>query len=354
MKSILSSLVYTSLSLSLLSLSASAKESDWGLLLKFSKDFNQRFAGSKSESESAQWLIAQYQSLGFKVKQHEFSFSLNGNVLESKNIEVELPGKSVKTLVIGAHYDLIGHQIGSAGLSDNASGTISLLALAKRLKEQEHHYTIRLVSFGAEEVGLQGSRSYLSSPYIDKKNIIGMINLDTVIGGDKLYIHSAHSSPYKCEQTAKSSDKKYNSDVWLRDSLLSTSKKLTNIEPYSLHPDTPNYAAGETGDWSDHAPFSCNGVAIAYIEATNFMIDGESGYDGYSQSVNPKLWSCFDDTKQTTCDKSKEKHWGKIWHTGFDQEKHLLAIMEDKIKSQFLSNIELLYQFILHGQSSAE
>jgi hypothetical protein len=60
-------------------------------------------------------------------------------------------------------------------------------------------------------------------------------------------------------------------------------------------------------------------VPIAYVEATNFTINGEDGYDGYSQSTNPALWDCYDDATKSACDRDSETQWGKIWHTEHDR-----------------------------------
>ena len=334
----------TLISLSLFSLSTLAETQSWESLLAYSSKFDDRLAGSASEHKAADWLINQYEALGLEVKQYPFTFFNNGKNRESRNIEVVLKGKSPKTLVIGAHYDSTGHRKGSAGLIDNASGVITLLALAKEIQGQAHYYTIRLVSFGAEEVGLQGAKKYVTSANYDRENLVGMINLDTVVGGDYLYIHSAHSSPYICND-AKSTH--YTYSTWLRDALLSQSQTLSDMSPYQLHPATKGYPAGETGGWSDHAPFACEGLPIAHIEATNFMIKGKSGFDGYSQTRNPNFWTCFNAEKQTACQTRKEKGWGQIWHTKYDQEKYLFPELENNIKTQFYSNIELLKRFVL-------
>ena len=332
------------IALSFCSFQASAETESWESLLAFSSNFSDRLAGSRSEYNAGEWLINQYEDLGLEVNQYKFKYFYKDKKRQSRKIEVVFKGKSPKTLIIGAHYDSTGNRKGSAGLIDNASGAIALLALAKEIKEKEHFYTIRLVSFGAEEVGLQGSKKYVTSSNFDKSNLVGMINLDTVVGGDYLYIHSAHSSPYKCNDVKSLN---YNSSPWLRDSLLSESKKLTGISSYNLHPATEGYPEGETGGWSDHAPFACEGLPIAHIEATNFMIDGKSGFDGYSQTTNPNFWTCFNDKKQTACRKGKEKSWGQIWHTKYDQEKYLFPELESHIKTQFYSNIEFLKSFVL-------
>ncbi|PML37077.1 M28 family peptidase, partial [Vibrio sp. 10N.261.52.A1] len=225
-----------------------ANDSDWDLLKHFASSYGDRFAGSPREHSAAKWLTEQYEFQGLEVKQYPFRFFHSDRVYRSKNLEVELKGKSEKVLIIGAHYDSIGQKVGSTGFIDNASGTITLLALAKRLKNKDIPFSIRFVSFGAEELGLHGSKEYVSSINVHVDQIIGMINLDTVFGGDNLYIHSAHSIPYKCREKNAPN---YSSSTWLRDELLSESKKLTNISSYLLHAATTGYPEGETGGWSD-------------------------------------------------------------------------------------------------------
>jgi aminopeptidase YwaD len=76
---------------------------------------------------------------------------------EVVNLVVELPGGSLpwQVVEVGAHYDTAPR---SPGADDNASGVVALLELARLLAERPRERTLRLVFFGAEEVGLQGSR----------------------------------------------------------------------------------------------------------------------------------------------------------------------------------------------------
>jgi putative aminopeptidase FrvX len=317
----------------------------WDSMLKLAANYDNRVGGSSEERQAGDWLISEFSRLGYEVKTQAFSFSLNKKTLTSRNLEVTIKGKSDKTLLIGAHYDAVPSVEGSSGLADNASGVGTILGLASNLKGKQHDYTIRLVLFGAEEVGLQGAKHYVNSAALNRKNLVGMINLDTVIGGDNLYIHSAHSKPYQCDYVK---DANYSYQPNMRDQLLATAQALPLESLYSKHPDTKDYAAGETGSWSDHAPFACLGLPIAYIEATNFSIHGEDGYDGYSQTTKNEFWSCFNEQKLTACNREKEKNWGKIWHTKFDQGSYLITNLEQQIKTQFNANIKLLTHFILH------
>lgn len=66
------------------------------------------------------------------------------------NLEVVIPGRdaSAGQLVIGAHYDSVP---GTPGADDNASGVAALLEIARQLRPQTQHRTVRLVAFVNEE-----------------------------------------------------------------------------------------------------------------------------------------------------------------------------------------------------------
>ncbi|WP_133407092.1 M28 family metallopeptidase [Parashewanella tropica] len=334
--------ILNSLAVGLLAVSPQLMADDfaWNTMLNLTSDYGNRFAGSDEERKAASWLKGEFEQLGYKVNTHEFEFNLRKKPLTSLNLEAFKQGKINKTIIIGAHYDSIGHNAGSTGFTDNASGIATLLAVAKAFQNITPHYSVKFIAFGAEEVGLNGSKAYVKT--INPADIHGMINLDTVAGGDHLYIHSAHSKPYHCG----GENSKYSHDTWLRDALLNKSKNIKLARGYDLHPKTPEYPEGETGAWSDHSPFSCLGIPIAYVEATNFSIDGESGKDGYSQTSHPDYWTCFDNSNMASCDRKKEKHWGKIWHTQFDQATQLIPRLESHIKLQVQSNVTLLTRFL--------
>ena len=95
-------------------------------------------------------------------------------------------------IIIGAHYDHLGMGgVGSGsrrpdtlaihnGADDNASGTAGLIRLAELLSARRDQLTknILFISFGAEEMGLLGSKHYVSEPVIDLADAVMMVNLD--------------------------------------------------------------------------------------------------------------------------------------------------------------------------------
>ncbi|CCQ12628.1 Aminopeptidase Y (Arg, Lys, Leu preference) [Pseudoalteromonas luteoviolacea B = ATCC 29581] len=338
--------LFLTLAIGFTSHDAVAAPAGWQAMLDLAHQFPNRVGGSETEAAAAKWLTQQYQALGYSVTTQPFEYRVKLNTFKSQNLIVDIPGERDDIVIVGAHFDAVPSNQGSTGFTDNASGAATLLGLAELLKSQKPHFSVRLISFGAEEVGLQGAKYYVNASKTALKNVIGMINLDTVIGGDHLYIHSAHTKPYDCSRFDLDASR-YSHKPTLRDALIKQSNTSFLPAKYTLHPETKDYPKGETGSWSDHAPFACAGLPIAYIEATNFMIHGEDGYDGYSQTVSPALWTCFDQTTLGACDRDDESQWGKIWHTRFDQQNYIIKALEKQVTDQFSSNVLLIRDFLI-------
>lgn len=303
-----------------------------------------RPGGTEAEKKAAEWLVEQWQKQGYKPQVLPFSYQLNGKQYQSQNIQIDIKGQSDKVIVIGAHYDSTGEDHGSLGAADNASGVAAILALSALIKQKSLPYSVRLLAFGAEEIGLLGSKAYINEQVKDGKNIVAMINLDTIIGGDKLYVHSAHTTPYECEGQTKTN---YNSQTHVRNGLQKVSAELFGDDGHKLHPAFKGFPEGVTGSWSDHSPFACAGIPIGYLEATNFEIEGADGNDGYSQTEKPQLWDCYDSDKKTACDRDSEHGWGMIWHTQFDRLDTLQPVMPGRLEEQLAKNVAVLEKFVL-------
>ncbi|MCC6628608.1 MAG: M20/M25/M40 family metallo-hydrolase [Chloroflexi bacterium] len=92
---------------------------------------------------------------------------------------------NLPVIVIGGHFDSVP---AGPGANDNASGTAVALELA-RVLAGERRAEIRIVGFGAEEIGLIGSRHYVESlSPAERKRILGMVNLDMLAVGQELQI----------------------------------------------------------------------------------------------------------------------------------------------------------------------
>jgi alkaline phosphatase isozyme conversion protein len=238
-----------------------------------SETIGARVAASDEEAQAREYIKVQFEKMGYEMNVQEFSYVRRGTSYDSANVVAFKPGKSQKVLVVGAHYDSVAAGKGS---DDNASGVAVMLEAAEVLKKIPTPYSIVFVAFGAEEVGLQGSNYFVSQMSAkDIQNTVGMINLDSLAVGDYMYVHGSPGE-----------------EGFLRDQALAIAekKKLDLRINEGLNPD---YPAGTTGDWSDHAPFDKAGIPFAYFESTNWEI---GDMDGYEQT----------------------EEYGGIWHTNND------------------------------------
>lgn len=96
-----------------------------------------------------------------------------------------------EVVVIGAHYDHLGMGALNSqeispygkihyGADDNASGTSSVIALAKHFAQNPAKRSIMFVLFTGEESGLLGSKYFVESELMKKYNVISMLNLDMI------------------------------------------------------------------------------------------------------------------------------------------------------------------------------
>ncbi len=91
------------------------------------------------------------------------------------NVAVTFKGEKEDKLVIGAHLD--AWDVGQ-GAIDNGAGAAVLFDVARLINKYNPHnyYTVELVWFNGEELGLWGSKKYMEMHKDDK--IIAMINMD--------------------------------------------------------------------------------------------------------------------------------------------------------------------------------
>jgi Zn-dependent M28 family amino/carboxypeptidase len=94
---------------------------------------------------------------------------------ETGNIIVRFTGNSDKKIVVGAHFD--SWDLGTGGV-DNGHGTAILFDIARLLKKYSpnNEYSIDLVWFNGEELGLLGSKKYVEMHA--EEEILAMINMD--------------------------------------------------------------------------------------------------------------------------------------------------------------------------------
>lgn len=124
--------------------------------------------------------------------------SIGYTSIETQNIVAQITGTHPQLrdefIVIGAHYDHLGMGgTGSGsrmpdtvavhyGADDNASGVAALIELSSAFSLERFHprRSIIFVAFGAEEMGLIGSKYFVDNPPVPGNQIIAMINLDMI------------------------------------------------------------------------------------------------------------------------------------------------------------------------------
>src|SRR2546427_12178155 len=93
------------------------------------------------------------------------------------------PALADEAVVIGAHFDHLGRVDGDVypGADDNASGTAVVLGLARAFAASGGTArTLVFALFGAEELGLIGSRHYVGHPVVPLAQTVAMVNFDMV------------------------------------------------------------------------------------------------------------------------------------------------------------------------------
>ena len=112
----------------------------------------------------------------------------------SDNIIGFLDNGAPYTIVVGAHYDHLGTgEIGGSrdslgvgkihnGADDNASGVSGMLELARHYatNDIQEPYNMLFIGFGAEELGLLGSKYFTENPTISLDSIQWMLNMDMI------------------------------------------------------------------------------------------------------------------------------------------------------------------------------
>jgi len=92
--------------------------------------------------------------------------------------EAVLPGRGGGEILLTAHLDTVAH---SPGALDDASGCAVAIAALHDLARTPLSHSVRLLLFDGEELGLQGSRSWLNELDAERRaDILAVINLEMV------------------------------------------------------------------------------------------------------------------------------------------------------------------------------
>lgn len=169
---------------------------------------------------------------------------------EARNVVGRVDGSSSgPAIVLTAHYDHEGVVDGEVynGADDNASGTATLLEVARLIEVAPLRHTVLIALLDAEEVGLQGARAFVADPPLPLDQIALNINLDMVSrSGGVLWAAGAFHTP----------------------ALRPILETVAELAPVTLRLGHDRPGAPEGADWtqmSDHGPFHESGIPFVYF-----------------------------------------------------------------------------------------
>jgi len=169
-----------------------------------------RAPGTKGEKLAQEYIQKEYSKIGLIPKGNKgylqaFTYRRNLNphdttakksvACKGSNVVGFLDNQAEYTLVIGAHYDHLGHgESGSPlektgkkkaifnGADDNASGVAGVIELARYFSTNttKENHNFLFICFSAEEDGLIGSKYYANNPTIEIASINAMLNMDMI------------------------------------------------------------------------------------------------------------------------------------------------------------------------------
>ena len=166
-----------------------------------------RAIGTQGEIQAAEYIAAAFEKLGLEPKGTEGFFQpftvkkatspheqavvgTDGEGVTGRNVAGYINNNATNTVVIGAHFDHLGYGAEGSlhrgdkaihnGADDNASGTASIIQIARLLKNRSSNYNYLFVAFSGEENGLWGSNYFSKNATVDLTTVNYMINLDMV------------------------------------------------------------------------------------------------------------------------------------------------------------------------------
>ncbi|KGN38759.1 M28 family peptidase [Knoellia subterranea] len=136
-----------------------------------------RYTGRAGYTASIAYVKGKLDDAGFTTTVQTFSTSAG----QSSNLIAEWPvGHANNVVMLGGHLDSVSN---GAGINDNGSGSAGVLesALAYAASGQTAKNRLRVAFWGAEELGLLGSKHYMSSLSTTEKNRIKVyLNFDMI------------------------------------------------------------------------------------------------------------------------------------------------------------------------------
>lgn len=240
-----------------------------------------RRTGTPGNERARAFLLESFPATGLQPLDgewtREFSFVPRGGSDEMTGVNIlgVIRGSAEPELfvVVTAHYDHLGIRNDEIynGADDNASGTAALLELARSFAEAPPRHSLLFVALDAEEMGLQGARTFVANPPVPVESIVMNVNLDMISRSEVSELYAVGTYHYPA--------------------LTPLVEEVAGRAPVNLlmgH-DTPDLPPGD--DWtmsSDHGPFHQVGIPFIY-----FGVEDHPGYHAPSdvfEDITPDFY----------------------------------------------------------------
>lgn len=116
--------------------------------------YTTRAAGTPENQAVTKSVFDKLETMGYVVSEVCYRPSVCSVIADKKG-----RSKPSEVLLVLAHLDSVGKEF--AGADDNASGTATLLEIARVLKDYDNEKTVRFLVTNGEELGLKGSEHYV-------------------------------------------------------------------------------------------------------------------------------------------------------------------------------------------------
>lgn len=158
--------------------------------------YTTRAAGTPENQAVTKSVADKFLAMNYAVKEICYRPAVCSVIAEKKG-----RSKSQEVLLVLAHMDSVGKEF--AGADDNASGTATLLEIARVLKDYDNEKTIRFFATNGEENGLLGAEHYVAllKASGEIKQLSLAVNMD-MVGYNKNGIVELETNP-NLEELAK-------------------------------------------------------------------------------------------------------------------------------------------------------
>lgn len=235
--------------------------------VEYLQAYEERYYNSEKAYDAANWIQGQFDALEV-LETEQFPFTYQGNACAPDIIAIQWgTTKSDEYVVCGSHLDSYSYSGMCPGADDNATGVASVLETARILSQYTFERSIIYCAFGAEEVGLVGSKAYAEYCAEMGMNVVGYFNNDMngyLNPGDEIHIDLIY--PNSVEPIG---------EYYMN---------LANVYFPEMQVRHVNFQAGD----SDHTSFNQNGFMGIYPfeDYQNYSPYIHSGNDLIGPSVN--------------------------------------------------------------------